>query len=99
VIGHYHKFIPNFAALAVPLIDVTRKGASNQLRWDEARDKAFDTLKAYIACPPVLRLSDFLKEFVLQTDACNCVGGILLQEEAGVKHSGICHQKVITTGT
>ena len=86
MIGHYHKFIPNFAALAVPLIDVTRKGASNQLRWDEARDKAFETLKAYIACPPVLRLSDFLKEFVLQTDACNCVGGILLQEEAGVKH-------------
>jgi len=44
-------------------------------------------LKAYIACPPVLRLPDFSKEFVLQTDACNDgVSGILLQEEAGVKH-------------
>jgi len=35
----------------------------------------------------VLRLPDFSKEFVLQTDACNDgIGGILLQEEDGVKH-------------
>jgi len=85
--GYYRKFIPNFAALVVPLTDLMRKGAPNQLKWNEAQDKAFETLKAYIACPPVLRLPDFLKEFVLQTDACNDgVGGILLQEEAGVKH-------------
>ena len=35
----------------------------------------------------MLRLPDFSKEFVLQTDACNDgIGGILLQEEDGVKH-------------
>jgi len=32
-------------------------------------------------------IADFSKEFVLQTDACtDSVGGILFQEEAGVKH-------------
>jgi len=56
LIGYYRKFIPNFAVLAVPLTDLTRKGAPIQLKWNEAQDKAFETLKAYIACPPVLRL-------------------------------------------
>ena len=87
LIRYYRKFIPNFAALAVPLTDLTKIGSPNQLKWEEAQDRAFEALKAYIACPPVLRLPDFSKEFVLQTDACNDgVGGILLQEEDGVKH-------------
>jgi len=44
-------------------------------------------LKSYIANPPILRLPDFEKEFVLQTDACNDgIGAILLQEEKGLKH-------------
>jgi len=35
----------------------------------------------------VLRLLDLSKEFILQTDACNDgVGGVLFQEEGGIKH-------------
>lgn len=87
MIGYYRKFIPNFAALAVPLTDLTKKGSPNHLKWEEAQERAYKALKAHIACPPVLRLPDFSKEFVLQTDVCNeGVGGILLQEEDGVKH-------------
>jgi len=37
--------------------------------------------------PPIFRLPDFEKQFILQTDACNSgIGAILLQEESGVKH-------------
>ena len=44
-------------------------------------------MRSHTACPPVLSLPDFGKEFILQTDACNDgVGGVLFQEEAGVKH-------------
>jgi len=46
-----------------------------------------ETLKSYIADPPILKLPDFQKEFVLQTDACiDGIGAILLQEEEGLKH-------------
>jgi hypothetical protein len=37
--------------------------------------------------PPVLKLPDVSKEFILQTDAsCEGLGAVLLQEENGVKH-------------
>jgi len=87
LVGYYRKFIPNFAALAVPLTDLTKKGTPNQLTWTEPQERAFQALGSHIACPPVLRLPDFAKGFILQTDACNDgVGGVLFQEEAGVKH-------------
>jgi len=43
---------------------------------------AFETLISYITNPPILRLPDFEKEFMLQTDACSDdIGAILVQEE------------------
>ena len=87
LVGYYQKFIPNYSAVAAPLTDLTKKGQPEKLRWEEAQNRAFETLKAHISCPPVLRLPDFSREFVLQTDACNDgIGGILLQEEDGIKH-------------
>ena len=33
---YYRDFIPNFAALAAPLTDLTRKGQPNKVGWGEA---------------------------------------------------------------
>ena len=77
LIGYYCQFIPNFAALAVPLTDLTKKGSPNRLEWGTPQENAFESLKSHTACPPVLRLPDFSKEFALQTDACNDgIGGL-----------------------
>ena len=87
MIGYYRKFIPNFAAIAVPLTDLTKKDQPNQLEWREAQDQAFDTLKSHTVNPTILRLPDFYQEFVLQTDASSDgIGAILLQEDSGIKH-------------
>ena len=53
LIGYYRKFIPNFAAIVVPLIDLTKKDQPNQLKWGEAqdRDRAFERLKSHIVNP------------------------------------------------
>jgi len=81
LIGFYRKFIPNFATEAVPLTDLTKKDQPNQMNWGEAKDRAFETLKGYIVNPPILRLPDFEKQFILRTDASNTgIGAILLQE-------------------
>jgi len=55
--------------------------------WREAQNRAFETLNSHNANPPILRLSVFYKEFVLQIDACNeGIGAILLQEDIGVRY-------------
>ena len=39
--GYYRDFIPNFAAIAAPLSDLTRKGQPNIVEWGEAQEKAY----------------------------------------------------------
>jgi hypothetical protein len=87
LIGYYRSFVPNFAAIAVPLTDLTRKGSPNVLIWSEAQEKAFVALKSHICNPPVLRLPNVSKPFILQTDASDeGIGAVLLQEQDDVKH-------------
>jgi len=88
LVGYYRKFIPNFAAIAVPLTDLTRKGIPNQIPWSDAQDVAYHSLKSYVINPPILLLPDFKKQFILQTDASDTgIGAILMQEnDQGEKH-------------
>jgi len=87
LVGYYRSFVPNFAAIAVPLTDLTRKGAPNVLVWTDIHDQAFHTLKNAVCNPPVLCLPDVLKPFILQTDASSDgIGAILLQEVGSIKH-------------
>ena len=67
--GYYREFIPNYAAKAVPLSDLTKKGRPNQVVWSDAQEKAYNALKAEIASSPILRLPDNTKPFTLRTDA------------------------------
>ena len=36
--GYYREFIPNYAAKAVPLSDLLRKGQPNKIEWGEAQE-------------------------------------------------------------
>ena len=75
--GYYRDFIPNFAALAAPLSDLTRKGQPNKVEWGEAQEKAYQSIKATLTKEPVLRLPDPGKTYFLQTDASD--SGIVFQ--------------------
>lgn len=51
------------------------------MKLQEPQDKAFRTLKAFVASPPILKVPDFSKPFILQTDASDVgIGAILIQE-------------------
>ena len=54
--GYYRDFIPNFAAIAVALSDLTRKSQPNRVKWGEAQEKAYRTIKSYLTSEPILRL-------------------------------------------
>ncbi|XP_071099126.1 uncharacterized protein [Haliotis cracherodii] len=82
--GYYRKFIPNDAAIAVPLTDLTKKGKSNKVVWTESQELAFTTLKTHMSSFPILKLPDLEKTFLVRSDASDVgIGAVLLQEQEG----------------
>ena len=66
---------------------VEKKSKKPIFYWDNACEKAFESLKASLMRPPVLRYPDFNKTFILHTDASNfAVGAQLMQEHSGKLH-------------
>ena len=45
LVGYYRAFVPNLAAIAVSLTDLTKKYSPNVLVWTDVHDQAFRTLK------------------------------------------------------
>ncbi len=85
--GYYRRFIPDYATIALPLTDLTRR-RSKSINWTTECEAAFQQLKAKLTSKPILKSPDFSKPFVLQTDASDRgVGAVLSQQDAsGVEH-------------
>ena len=86
--GYYRKFIPDYASLAAPLTDLTKKTAPNNVCWNVQCEEAFKELKRLLCTSPVLRNPDFSRRFILQTDASDHgVRAVLSQrDENGEEH-------------
>ena len=67
--GYYRNFIPNYASIAMPLTDLTKKGRPNKVVWDKSQEDSFQNLKRLLARRPILRLPDINRPFVLRCDA------------------------------
>ncbi|KAI8499504.1 hypothetical protein Bbelb_225550 [Branchiostoma belcheri] len=74
--SYYRKFVRNFAHIADPLVALTRKHV--RFAWDDACQKAFDSLRAALVTPPVLAYPDFTSPLTLYTDASNTAIGAVL---------------------
>jgi hypothetical protein len=84
--NYYRKFIPNYAAIAAPLTDKTKKGEPNKIGWSENQEIAFRTLKSKLGKSPILHLPELSRQMILRTDASDvATGAVLLQEFDGVK--------------
>ena len=86
--GYYRKFIADYASLADPLADLTRKDAPNRIKWKPDCETAFRTLKAKLCSEPLLKSPHFDRVFILQTDASDRgIGAVLSQcDDDGVEH-------------
>ena len=79
--GYYRAYIPNYAVIAAPLTDKTKKGEPNKVRWGESQKIAFETLKNLLVKSPILHLPDLSKQFILRTDASDIgMAAVLMQE-------------------
>lgn len=77
--GYNRKFIQHYGLLAKPLTNLLKKGVS--YNWTSVEQEAFDCLKHALTHAPVLKLPDFQKEFVIETDASGKgIGAVLMQD-------------------
>ena len=85
-VGWYRKFIPKFAEVAIPLINLTKKNAI--FNFDIECQKSFEILRQALISEPVLRQADNNKDYYVDTDASGKALSIMLsqEDENGDKH-------------
>ena len=82
--NYYRDHIPSSAEIAAQLNDLIKKRLPESVRWEDAQEKAFVTLRESLVRRPILHLPDHNKTFILRTDASNCgLGAALMQEHEG----------------
>lgn len=80
--GYYRKFVQNFATIALPLTEKTKKGHPENVQWDDDCEEAFTLLKNELCKKPVICLPDSEKQYTLRTDASDRgIGAVLMQDQ------------------
>ncbi|KAG9510097.1 Retrovirus-related Pol polyprotein, partial [Fragariocoptes setiger] len=78
--GYYRRFIANFATIAQPLSDLTKKDSN--FMWGSQQQAAFDALKEKLISAPILAHFRNEAELQIKTDASLIgLGAVLLQKE------------------
>ena len=81
--GYYRKFIPEYATISFPLVELTKKRMPNTVQWNADCEQAFQLLKECLMSEPILVAPDFSQPFLLQTDASNVGLGAVLSQIQG----------------
>ena len=70
--------------VAIPFVACVDKGQPNKIAWDDSQESAFITLQSLFSLAPILKMLDFSKLFILQTDTSNMgLEAALCQEHDG----------------
>lgn len=84
LVGHFRKFVPDFAHKSKPLTKLLKKG--QPWIWQPEQENSFKTLKESLVTAPILTLFDCNKETMLYTDASRLgIAGMLVQLDAGIE--------------
>ena len=67
--SYYRQFVKDFAGIAKPLLELTKK--HQQVYWNENFQRSFEDLKNRLIGAPILSHPNYDRLFVLDTDASN----------------------------
>ncbi|KZS10174.1 Uncharacterized protein APZ42_025415 [Daphnia magna] len=82
--SYYRKFICNFAVLARPLTNLTRK--NTPFHWTDEHQSSFDALKNALLSPPILGHPNSNLPMEIHCDACGFgLGAVLVQRQEGAE--------------
>ena len=76
--GYYRRFIKDFARIAAPLTNLTRK--NHPFTWSLREGEAFNALKTVLQQAPVLQLADQTRPYIVTTDASDYAMGAVLSQ-------------------
>ena len=77
-VNFYRRFILDFAGIARPLHDLTKKDMV--WTWDVEHEAAFEALKTRVTSAPVLLFPDDTKPFKVEADSSNYATGSVLSQ-------------------
>lgn len=81
--NYYRSYIPNFATIALPLTQLTKKKIPNEIPWNKDTAMAFQRLKDSLCDLSQLYIPEIGKPFYLYTDASQyAIGSCLSQADA-----------------
>ena len=89
VAGFYRRYVPNYASVDAPLVELTKKHQPAKMKWSEACQEAFEKLTTALTAEPVVRLPDFKKALTTRPDASGAdIEAVLMQcDDEGCLHS------------
>lgn len=92
--SYYRRFICDFASIAKPLVDLTRKNA--EFMWTQTCQCAFDSLKQILIGPEIMGYPTDDGDFILDTDACDVsIGAVLCQVQDGRERVLACASRTL----
>ncbi|CAF5042976.1 unnamed protein product, partial [Rotaria magnacalcarata] len=92
--SYYRRFIKNYAAIAEPLISLTRNSDNKPFQWTSLCQQAFDHLRHLLIEAPIIAYPQFDKTFILQLDASDFGLSAILAQKL-VDDDGVQREHVI----
>jgi hypothetical protein len=84
--GYYHRFIPNFSKIIMPMTKQLEKDA--KFKWSPQCDEAFLTLKKLLTTAPMLAQPDIENPFDAYCDASSTgIRGVLMQDGRAIAYA------------